>query len=248
MIGKLGKVLTADVGDIVKGAGKVLNADVGDIAKGAGKVLNADVGQIVKGAGRVLNTDLGELLRSQEAEERAADTRNAAATASPATAAPTTTTPSPQNTAAAESAPAPAAPTAGIRLTEELITRNRRDLPQGNSLAVLLPIKVGLYERNGQALSGDIATDPVSAVYNANGDTVVVSLTLCWDADEANQRLSEATGEVNAGYKLAPDRSWLLGINSQGIVLAWVRDCYFFTASAPKGIPPLARFLHAFPY
>ncbi len=233
MIGKLGDILNADVGVIVKGAGKVLNADVG-------KVLKTDVGDIAKGAGRILKTDLGDLLR---APPKNGSEVPAVAEAEPAAAAPSTAAPA--ETAAPAATPTPAV---GAKLTEESVSRAKRDMPEGSDLAVLLPAKAGIFSRPATSPAGTIANDPVNATYTCGEETIIMRLTLCWDEDEARERLTEVQSYTADGRRMGPDGGWILGIAEGGVVFAWVRDSYFFLALSPKGTSSLARFLAGFPY
>ena len=134
---------------------------------------------------------------------------------------------------------------------EDLLLRTKRVAPAGNEVKVLLPYAVGDFERPRAMPSGELTNDPVNAVYSVRGESVQVQLALCWDADEARERVDEMIAKVGAAAHIAPDRSWMFGPQSQqsqGIVCAWTRDCYYFCASSPKGAPALARFLAAYPY
>jgi len=234
-----------------------------------GDLLNKDVG-----AGKMLNADLGDLLRSAPAAETAAPAAtNAAATASPSAAgtppaasvsAPAAPAPiedkfdpdatlqlrrpPPLAAASATGAAATADPAATPRLTDELVTRSKRQVPQGTSLMNLLPHTVGEFERPHAAPAGELTSDPVTAIYRGGGDTIAVKLMQCWDNDEAIERLQDIKAQSGENVRVANDHSWVLGQTAQGIVFAWNRDTYSFSATSPKGLGSLAKFLGVFPY
>lgn len=267
--------------------GELLNKDVGALVKDAGKVLNTDVGTIAKGAGKVLNTDLGDLLRSDAADETAAQPVAQKVAEPPVTATvkeaavPPPTTPAPVSAPAAAAAPVePAAAAANFdpdatlklgspadhdastvllapladdsalpTLADELVSRQRRAMPKGTSLLELLPYDAGEFSRPHARPSGELTSDPVTALYGAGGGVMVaMKLVQCWDADEAGERLQEVKVQAGKSYRMAPDKSWILAETLQGLVFSWTRDCYSFTATSPKGVTPLAKFLLGFPY
>jgi hypothetical protein len=251
VIGKLGELLNADVGVIVKGAGKMLNTDVGTVAKGAGKMLNADVGDIMKGAGRVLKTDLGDLLRGP-AKDGAGGADAVAPTVAPEAPAPAAESAPPATPQGpitiTPTAPPAGTPPAGAKLTEDSVTRSKRPMPAGTDLAVLLPTQAGVFERPATSPVGTIATDPVNATYTCGDETLIMRVTLCWDADEAKERLMEVKSYTAEGRRMTPEGTWILGVAEGGVVFAWTRDCYFFLALSPRGTSSLARFLAGFPF
>jgi hypothetical protein len=260
VLGKLGQVLNMDVG-------KVLKTDVGDIVKGAGKVLNADLGNLLRDkpdAGTAASAEtrvppapvkpkpvvesLPELATASKPEP-AFDPdatlqlrvspllmpKTAVAPAEPAGALP------PGMTIAPNPAPAPL-------LNDETVTRSRRPAPQGTSLVTLLPHQVGDFQRPHARPSGELTSDPATAIYGAGGETVELKLVMCWDEEEAQERLGEIQSRTADNMRVAADRSWVLGQTPQGVVFAWTRGTYAFTASSPRGLGPLTRFLWAFPY
>lgn len=163
----------------------------------------------------------------------------------------------PPRTAASVLAPPPQAPVAGVAanaaaavpiLNDETTQRHRRTMPSGTSLAQLLPHEVGDFTRPQSMPSGEIASDTVSANYGGGGETVVVKLAQCWDADEAREPLERLVREAGDRMRLAPDRSWVLAETAQGVTFAWTREAYSFSATSAKGLGPLTRFLWAFPY
>lgn len=253
--------------------GQMLNKDVGSLVKDAGKVLNADVGDIVKGAGKVLNTDLGDLLREnptatpEKAPVRVAGTfptppvsqpppvPRAPAAFDPDATIQLNTPPLSANPQALFTSPAPVdaagmpspAATTGV-FSDETLTRSRRPKPTGTLLTTLLPYAVGDFARPQAVPAGDLTSDPATAIYGVDGETVVVKLVSCWDAEEAIETLSRVSANMTDVPRLAPDRSWVLGETAEGVTFAWVRESYAYTASTAKGVSTLGRFLSSFPY
>jgi hypothetical protein len=262
VLGKLGQVLNMDVG-------KVLKTDVGDIVKGAGKVLRSDVGDLL----RDKPADGADALAPAPATAApASDTPRAAAEslpelASAARPAPAfdpdatlqlrvppvlTPAPAPKQADAAPSLPPGMTitpnPAPAPILNDETVTRSRRPMPQGTSLTTLLPHNVGEFQRPHARPSGELTSDPATAIYGAGGETVEIRLVLCWDEDEAQERLAEIQSKTSDNMRVAADRSWVLGQTPNGVVFAWTRGSYAFISTSPRGLAPLTRFLWAFPY
>ena len=246
VLGKLGDVLNADVGNLVKDAGKVLNADVGDIVKGAGKALNTDVGDIVKGAGTLLKTDLGDLVggRARSGGPDGAETPSALPAAAEAA-----LVRGPE-TSQRVTQPGPNTNTGpiSVKVTEDLVTRKGRPMPDGRSLANLLPVTIGPFRRDPDKPTGEIAGDGVSATYLDGSEIIVVELAACWDHEEAIGFLADAQSHAGSNCRIAQDYSWLIGQGEKGALMAWVRDSYYYSILAPKGPPSLVRFAMLFPY
>ncbi len=258
MLGKLGQVLNMDVG-------KVLKADVGDIVKGAGKVLRSDVGDLLRDKPEEATQPPAATAPAVEAPKPVAEKLpELASAAKPAPAfdpdatlqlrSPPVLTPQP---AAKSPEPATALPP-GMTITpnpapapilnDETVTRSRRPKPQGTNLTTLLPHNVGEFQRPHARPSGELTSDPATAIYGAGGETVEIRLVLCWDQDEAQERLTEIQSKTSDNMRVAADRSWVLGQTPQGVVFAWTRGSYAFIATSPRGLAPLTRFLWAFPF
>ncbi len=275
MLGKLGELLNKDVGALVKDAGKVLNTDVGTLAKGAGKVLNTDLGDLLRSDATA--DTAGQAAEAAADPPVPAIAKPAAAP--PAPAPPPTPVPAPAAPVppAAAATVAPAAdfdPDATLKLgspadhdtstvllapladdsalpvlADELVSRQRRAMPKGTSLLELLPYDAGEFSRPHARPTGELTSDPVTALYGAGGGVMVaMKLVQCWDADEAGERLQEVKVQAGKSYRMAPDKTWILAETLQGLVFSWTRDCYSFTATSPKGATPLAKFLLGFPY
>jgi hypothetical protein len=237
-----------------------------------GDILNKDVGTIAKGAGKVLSNDLGELLTENgaqpKADEAAALVDNIRGTetqpnsalghssAQPkdglAAAAPSAPSAEPGSTGTfipVESAVQPALPTqpAKARLTEALVNRQRLAEPIGADLLLLLPLKLGNYERTRGVAQGEIASDPVNVTYSGNGEAVSVTIVSCWDADEALEKLERNRAKLE-NSRGSHQLNWVAGIDARGVVFLWVRSNYFFEVVSPRGVSPIARFLGDFPY
>lgn len=257
MLGKLGAVLNKDVGALVKDAGKVLNTDVGDIVKGAGKVLNTDLGELLRGTTEETKTDAPAAAPASApaapAEKAPVAAERPKPAAEPPAFDPTATTrlyariPTPPEELSP--APAPRENISQAKLTDGLVTRSALTMPRGTSLAVLLPPVLGDFERPPNVPAGELTADPVAAVYiSGGGEKINVKLVQCWDASEASEQLDEVLAQAGGNSRMAADKSWVLGQTAQGIVFAWTRDSYSFSAAAPQGMAALAKFLGAFPY
>ncbi len=190
-----------------------------------GEVLNKDIGALVKDAGKVLNADIGDLVRAKKVE--AAATTDVATVFEPAY--------------------------AKERLDETLVVRHNYAVPTGSDSAVLLPHTVGDFARSQYMPSGQIASDPVSAMYGLVGEghddaIIYITLTHCWDRLEAIERIASTKANLTRGTRIAADGTWIAGRMERGIALAWTRDAYCFTVHAPAGVGSLATFLKVFPY
>ena len=278
MFGKLGELLNKDVGALVKDAGKVLNTDVGTLAKGAGKVLNSDLGDLLRSeaagdsAGQAAAEPPADPLTLATVKPAAA--QQAPTPAPPPTPVSAPAAPFPPPAAATVAPAADFDPDATLKLgspadhdtstvllapladdsalpvlADELVSRQRRAMPKGTSLLELLPYDAGEFSRPHARPTGELTSDPVTALYGAGGGVMVaMKLVQCWDADEAGERLQEVKVQAGKSYRMAPDKSWILAETLQGLVFSWTRDCYSFTATSPKGATPLAKFLLGFPY
>ena len=274
-MGKLGAFLNKDIGSLVKDAGKLLNTDVGRFAKDAKRVVKSDLGDLLPDAPKSENpaneartaSDVAVMPVSIPATPVAPtavsgfdpDVTQKMAGA-PAAATPfdpditqkldrTNTLPSSASvtgTNAEESTAAQAAEIATFNLA--LLMRAARDMPSGNEVRILLPYTVGDFERPHAAPAGQLTNDPVHAVYAGRGESVLVQLALCWDADEALQRVHELLTKTGQAARTTSDRTWVIGPSPQGIVYAWTRDCYYFCVNSPKGTFTMSRFLSAYPY
>jgi hypothetical protein len=260
-----GKVLNADVGSIAKGAGKVLNADMGDLAKGAGKVLTMDLGDLLRGVNDSTTTiDPSTPPQTGSPPQPAAADAPRAPANGPATgtgAMPPAPAPAANSAAPAAAAPAaqpaPAAPKAAaapkkpgetVKFTQELVLRSKRTMPVGTDLKTLLPWSVGGFERSHSTPTGELASDPVAAIYSSGAERVQVQLTMCWDADEALQLVADLKGQMGEKARATADPSWVIGMTEQGVALIWTRDCFCYTATSARGSVSLANFLADFPY
>ena len=278
MFGKLGELLNKDVGALVKDAGKVLNTDVGTLAKGAGKVLNSDLGDLLRSeaagdsAGQAAAEPPADPLTLATVKPAAAQQAPTPAPPPTPVSAPAAPVPPPAAATAAPAADfdpdatlklgspadhdtstvllAPLADDSALpNLADELVSRQRRAMPKGTSLLELLPYDAGEFSRPHARPTGELTSDPVTALYGAGGGVMVaMKLVQCWDADEAGERLQEVKVQAGKSYRMAPDKSWILAETLQGLVFSWTRDCYSFTATSPKGATPLAKFLLGFPY
>ncbi len=262
-----GKVLNTDVGTLAKGAGKVLNADLGDLMRNTNGALE-DSGQAAEAepaatAAAATTTAEKPVTKAVEPAAKAPPAKPAPAPqpVAPPAAETTIATPafdpdatlklgSPAHDDTSTLVLAPAADDSSLpQLADELVSRQRRAMPKGTSLLELLPHAAGEFSRPHATPTGELTSDPVTALYGAGGGVVIaVKLVQCWDADEASERLTEVKNQSGKNYRMGPDKTWILGETLQGLVFSWTRDCYSFTATSPKGVTPLAKFLLGFPY
>ncbi len=276
MLGKFGEFLNKDVGAMVKDAGKVLNTDVGTLARGAGKVLNTDLGTLLRDTAQEasgVNAETSDaatpagresLAPSEVAPSAATGTRASPSELATPGAAPAPTQPAaplpgfdpdatlklaPGNESTLVLAPGGADSASGPpQLAEDLVSRHQRTLPSGTSLLQLLPHSAGEFERPHATPTGELTSDPVSAMYSVTGHPIAVRLVQCWDEEEARDRLNEVKVQAGKNFRMGDDKSWILAETLQGLVFAWTRGNYSFTATAPKGEISLVRFLKVFPY
>ena len=134
------------------------------------------------------------------------------------------------------------------QLPDELVTRHNLKVPSGTSLSELLPHVAGEFERPRATPVGELTSDPVTAMYGAAGHPVALRLMQCWDEDEAREQLTHVKTQAGKNFRMGADKSWILGETLQGMMFAWTRGNYAYTATAPKGEISMLRFLKAFPY
>ena len=266
-----GKVLNTDVGTLAKGAGKVLNSDVGDLLR------DSKTGPTAGEVFAPLEPATAHAEPVSGVPATAAE-RSVTRTPPPSRAAPAPTVPSspaataPTNEEAASAAPfnadatlklAPGggheattvmAPGGGTavsalpQLADDLVARHSRKMPAGTSLLELLPHVCGEFERPKSTPVGELTSDPVTAMYGVTGHPVALRLVQCWDEEEAREHLGDVKKQAGKNFRMGEDKSWILGETLQGLMFAWTRGNYSFTATAPKGEISMVRFLKAFPY
>ena len=263
-----GKVLNTDLGTIAKSAGRVLQADLGDLLRDTPAADKPTAERVDE------QTAANPPAETAPPAKRVAPfPPNVAPTAAPAfdpdatqKMERVTTTAVPFNPDSTQKMQAlgtaepkivsdadteksvPALPPEPTKFNKELLLRAQRTAPDGNEIKVLLPYCVGDFERPHATPSGNLTNDPVNAVYSAHGESIFVQLALSWDADEARELVDEVSAAIGHAARASPERSWVIGPTTQGVIFAWTRDCYFFCATSPKGASALARFLTAFPH
>ncbi len=255
-MGKLGDILKKDVGSM---ATKVFNADVGLMVKSAGRALNTDVGTIAKGAGQVLSYDLADLFVNDSNDPDANTSTNgddrivahvppteltgAESVAHNESSTGTSAAPSLASNTQPESTNAPVR----AKLTAALVERNSRTMPESSDLNVLLPTTVGLFSRSANAAHGDIASDPVSAIYSSDTEAITITITVYWDADEASAQLQRRQSTLE-NVRSSTGHTWVAGTDSLGVIFGWTRQHVCYEIVSPRGVSPLARFLADFPH
>jgi hypothetical protein len=272
-MGKLGALLNKDMSALMKDAGKLLTTDVGTIGKNAKRVLKTDLSELLRdappkekpatiaSAAPVATMATPELAKTTQqfdpdATQKMERMPHAAAHFDPdvtqkidrteAAATSTMAVHASGNAKAAETAVTLAAEIAQFNL--ELLLRAQREVPTGNEVKVLLPFDIGEFARPHATPSGELANDAVNAVYAGRGESVQVQLALCWDADEALERVDEMLTKMGQSARTTSERNWVMGPTSQGVAIAWTRGNYYFCATSAKGVNALARFLSAYPF
>ena len=263
-----GKMLNSDVGALARGAGQLLQSDLGELlrdappasaveesAKAVSPAPVAAKAAVTAPAPAAKPFDPDATQKMHRDPLVAPTAASAASAVAPAPfdadatqrmSATTVVEPGPSAVEPAKSAPAtPMAPT---KFNQDLLFRMQRMIPVGTEIKVLLPYTVADFERPRATPSGELTNDPVNAVYSCKGESVTVQLALCWDEDEARELVEGTIKKIGQAARTTSDRNWVIGPTPQGVIFAWVRDCYFFCATSPKGAPALAKFLTAYEY
>ncbi|HEX6728991.1 MAG TPA: hypothetical protein VF074_03225 [Pyrinomonadaceae bacterium] len=140
----------------------------------------------------------------------------------------------------------------------------KRPMPSGIDLDVLLPKQVGAYtrtllERSGQRgvapSSIEIDGESVYATYKAGDKEIFVEFAVASNAQNAQAALDVGAGDVTGNFPTDPrfgsigtEPSYLMVNNESGSFFAWTRGGYYFSASAKGGQADLDAFMHSFPY
>lgn len=130
-----------------------------------------------------------------------------------------------------------------------------RPKPTGSDVDMLLPNKVGSFERESLRTLGDVEGDPVYATYKADEGTVFVELGITQNAAAAREGLATAMREIGAegsenaqATSLGTEPSYFKTSSERGAFMAWTRGPYYFSAHAKRGGQDLDAFMSAFPY
>lgn len=132
---------------------------------------------------------------------------------------------------------------------------DKRPMPTGEDLDVLLPAQVGSFVRESITEPKNIHRDPIYAEYRSNGAKVFVELGVCDTASGSQRAITTAKAETDAEFPNIPyqsllgaEPSYLRTVNKLGAFFAWTRGGYYFSAHAKKGEAVLDAFMQAFPY
>lgn len=132
---------------------------------------------------------------------------------------------------------------------------DKRPMPTGEDLDVLLPAQVGPFVRASLGEPKNVHRDPIYAEYRSNGAKVFVELGVCDTASGSQRAITTAKAETDAEFPNIPYRSllgaepsYLRTVNKLGAFFAWTRGGYYFSAHAKKGEAVLDAFIQAFPY
>jgi hypothetical protein len=132
---------------------------------------------------------------------------------------------------------------------------DKRPMPTGEDLDVLLPAQVGSFVRRLNRVPKDIRSNPIYADYRHGSSGVFVELGICGTPNGAQQAIRTAKAETDAEFPdipqvgvLGTDPSCLRTANRLGAFFAWTRGSYYFSAHAKGGEADLDAFMAAFPY
>jgi hypothetical protein len=135
---------------------------------------------------------------------------------------------------------------------------DQRAMPVSEDLEVLLPPRVGSYERRQLRVPKDIHGDPIYAEYHQGTAMVFVELGICGSADIAQAGVETARRETRHEGSPMVIRAWSSGTDPSffevvdpqggGAFVAWTRGNYYFSAHAKGGQADLDPFMEAFPY
>lgn len=132
---------------------------------------------------------------------------------------------------------------------------DKRPMPTGEDLEVLLPSQVGSFVRGPIRVPKDIHRDPIYAEYRFGEAMVFVELGICDTPSGSQNAIKNAKRETDAEFPDVPqqcamkaDPSYLRTVNKLGAFFAWTRGGYYFSAHAKKGESVLDVLVHAFPY
>ena len=147
-------------------------------------------------------------------------------------------------------------PSSPVRPTGEVpYGVDRRPMPTGDDLEVLLPNQVGAFVREPLRVPRDIHHDPIYADYRLGNSGVFVELGICGEPDGVQQAITTAKRETDAEFPDVPqestlgtDPSYLRTVNKLGAFFAWTRGSNYFSAHAKGGDADLDAFMTAFPY
>jgi hypothetical protein len=134
---------------------------------------------------------------------------------------------------------------------------DERPMPEGVDLDVLLPAKVGPYERSMLHTSKSLS-DPIYAEYYLGSTKILVELGICGTAHIAQAGVGTARQETMGGGAAMVVHAWSSGTEPScfkatdsrygGAFMAWTRGSYYFSAHAKTGEEDLNRFVEVFPY
>jgi hypothetical protein len=132
---------------------------------------------------------------------------------------------------------------------------DKRPMPTGDNLDVLLPGQVGSFVRGPIRVPKDIHHDPIYADYQCGDSSVFVELGVCDSASGSQRAIMNAKRETDAEFPDVPcqrvlgaEPSYLRTVNKLGAFFAWTRGGYYFSAHAKQGEADLDAFMQAFPY
>jgi hypothetical protein len=139
----------------------------------------------------------------------------------------------------------------------------KRPMPDGLNLDQLLPIQVGPYtrtllekseQRGVTATSIAIDGNSVYATYKSGAKEIFVELAVASSPKNAQDTLEVAAGDVNADFdpssgSIGTEPSYLKAPDEEtGVLYAWTRGKYFFSAYAKSSEADLDAFMQSFPY
>jgi hypothetical protein len=132
---------------------------------------------------------------------------------------------------------------------------DKRPMPTGEDLDVLLPTQVGSFVRVSIEEPKDIRTNSIYADYRHGSSGVFVELGICGEPSGAQRAIRTAKAETDAELPdvlqqcvFDADPSYLRVIPKRGAFFAWTRGGYYFSANTKNGEAVLDAFMAVFPY
>lgn len=162
----------------------------------------------------------------------------------------------PQERTSAEAAePAVGTPSAADTDGRILYGLDERRSPSGANLDELLPVEVGLFQRETLDDSAGGLEGPIYARYSDGKQGIFVELGVCDNPAEARAAVATSKAETEAEYPGAPvsqslgtEPSFYKVATPLAAFISWTRGRYYFSAHARGGEADLDQFMRDFPY
>jgi hypothetical protein len=129
---------------------------------------------------------------------------------------------------------------------------DRRPMPKGEDLAVLLPLSVGPFKRDALPAGAKASSDEdLNVTYRSGADQISFGFSIPETPEDAHEAIKVTRDEAvaskvpmkNAQYSAGTEPSFFHAHD----FISWTRGRYFFYAKATSPAA-LARFMAVFPY